>query len=154
MKEITVGEFLQKFENPFQTVIVSEESTILEILETMIAEEEERIVYVVDSENRLQGVISTGKLARHFFHEEIAPESGFNPSLNILQYLTAEHAKDIMDRDVVCCTEDETLESAIAKMFGKSVKKTIPVVDSEMHILDALNIISIMEVRLNENSTP
>ena len=154
MKKITVGEFLQKFENPFQTVIVGEGNTILEVLEKMLTEKEERVVYVVDEDNRLQGIITTGKLAQHFFHEEISPSRGFHPSSSILHYLTAEQAKDIMERDVVYCTEEETLESAVAKMFGKRVKKTIPVVDNEMHIVDALNIITIMEYNLNDHDAP
>lgn len=147
---MTVGEFLNKYRNPYKTVLISEESTIQEVLEVMIAQGEERTVYVVDAEETLRGVITTGKLAEHFFHEEIAPQSGFSPSSNIIHYLTAEHAKDIMDRDIIFCTREETLESAIAKMFGKRVKKTIPVVDDSMHVIDTLNIISIMEARLAE----
>ncbi|MEA3374282.1 MAG: CBS domain-containing protein [Campylobacterota bacterium] len=154
MKKITVREFLQKFENPFRTVIVNESNTILEVLKKMLTEKEERVVYVVDAKNTLQGIITTGKLAQHFFHEEISPSCGFHPSSSILHYLTAEHAKDIMERDVVYCTEDETLEEARRKMFGKTVKKTIPVVDSEMHIIDALNIITIMEYGLNGHDIP
>ena len=36
-------------------------------------------------------------------------------------------------------------------MLGKNVKKIIPVVDSEMRIVDALNIITLMEFDLNGN---
>ncbi len=154
MKKISVGEFLQQFKNPFRTVIVNEDDTILEVLEKMTAQEEERLVYVVDADNRLQGIISAGKLARHFFHEEIAPECGFSPSSSILNYLTAEHARDIMDRNIIYCTQDETLEEARGKMLGKTVKKVIPVVDSDMHVVDALNIITIMEFDLNGNGIP
>jgi CBS domain-containing protein len=148
MRNGTVGEFLQKHENPFNLVFVHEDESIADVLKKMILSKEERLVYVVDEKKRLQGVISTGRLMQHLFHEKIAPESGFSPSANILQYLTAEHAKDIMDIDIVYCKKEESLESALRKMFGKHSKKVIPVVDDEMHVIDALNVISLMEFTL------
>lgn len=148
MREITVKAFLERFENPFGTVIVHEDDTIEEVLAKMIAENEERIVFVVDEENRLKGVITAGRLARHVMHEEVSPSRGFLPAPSIIHYLTAEHAKDIMDKDVVYCKEEELLEEAFAKMYGKKIDKTIPVVDDEMHIVNSLNIISIIAFRL------
>jgi CBS-domain-containing membrane protein len=65
-----------------------------------------------------------------------------------LHYLTAEHAKDIMDRDIVYCKKEDSLEEALAKMLGKHSKKVIPVVDDQMHVIDALNVISLMELSL------
>jgi CBS domain-containing protein len=152
MLEITVREFLQRYENPFRTVIVHEGDTIGEILAKMIERNEERIVFVADEQNRLKGIITAGTLARHVMHEEISPNRGFLPASSIIHYLTAEHARDIMDKDVVYCKEEEPLEEAFAKMFGKKIDKTIPVVDDEMHIVDSLNIISIIAFRLKNGS--
>lgn len=148
MRNGTVGEFLQQHKNPFGLVFVREDESIEDVLKKMMLCKEERLVYVVDSKKRLQGVISTGRLMQHLFHEKVAPESGFSPSANILQYLTAEHAKDIMDTDIVYCKKEESLESTLGKMFGKHSKKVLPVVDDEMHVIDALNIISLMESAL------
>jgi CBS domain-containing protein len=152
MGEITVKEFLQRYENPFRTVIVRESDTIAEILAKMIEQNEERVVYVADEENRLKGIITAGTLARHVMHEEISPSKGFLPASSIIHYLTAEHARDIMVKDVVYCKADEPLEEAFAKMFGKKIDKTIPVVDDEMRIVDSLNIISIIAFRLKKGS--
>jgi CBS domain-containing protein len=148
MRSGSVGEFLQTYKNPFALVFVHEDETIADVLKKMILSKEERLVYVVDAKQRLQGIISTGRLVQHLFHEKIAPESGFSPSANILHYLTAEHAKDIMDRDIVYCKKEDSLEEALAKMLGKHSKKVIPVVDDQMHVIDALNVISLMELSL------
>lgn len=149
MKQGSVGEFLKTCTNPFETVFVYEEDTISDVLKKMLAYKEERLVCVLDPEDRLKGVISVGKLVRHIFNEEISPENGFTPSANILHYLTAEYAKDIMDTDVVLCTMDESLESAQSKMLVKRTKKIIPVVDEDMHVINVLNIVSLMELKLN-----
>ena len=149
MKEGSVGAFLEICNNPFKMVFVHEDDTIAEVLKKMLKYEEERLVCVLDAKERLKGVISVGKLIRHLFNEEITPENGFTPSANILHYLTAECAKDIMDTDVVSCTMDESLESAKAKMLSKRTKKIIPVVDEQMHVINVLNIVSLMELKLN-----
>lgn len=149
MKKGSVGAFLQECKNPFKIVFVYEDDSISEVLKKMVLHEEERLVYVLNRDEKLKGVISMGKLVRHLFNEEVAPENGFTPSANILHYLTAETAKDIMDTDVISCTKEESLESATTKMLSKHVKKIIPVVDEEMHVVDTLNIISLMELKLS-----
>lgn len=145
MKEITVGAFLQSFENPFRAVVVKESDTIRSVVETMIANKEERGVYVVDENARLSGIISVGSLTRHIMHEEVSPHTGFTPAANILHYLTAEHAGDIMECDVISCSMDELLSTVAAKMSGKKLFKMLPVVDGEGHIVDLLNILDMLE---------
>lgn len=137
--------------NPYKTVFVYEDDTISEVLKKMIQMQEERLVCVLDSDERLKGIISVGKLSRYIFNEEITPENGFTPSANILHYLTAQTAKDIMDTDVISCTKDESLESAKSKMLTKHVKKIIPVVDDDMHVIDTLNIVTLMELELSQS---
>ena len=149
MKPVNVGEFLKSIDIPFHAVKVSETATLQEVTAALLEAREQRCAYVVDGEGRLCGVISVGQLARHLLHEEIAPSCGFAPSTDILHYLTAEHARDIMERDIVCCRLDETLDAAARKMLGKKIYKSLPVVDDAMHLVDTLSIVSILEFGLN-----
>jgi CBS domain-containing protein len=148
MKSITVGAFLKSFENPYRVVTVQEDATLQEVLEKMLECREQRGVFVVDAEGRLKGAISVGNLARHLLHEGVSPVGGFTPSKDILRYLTAELAGDIMDHDLVYCTQEEMLEAVSAKMLGKKLYKTIPVLDEAMHLVDVVSIISILEYGL------
>ncbi len=145
MKDITVEAFLQSFENPFQPVVVNEGATIMDVVKTMVEHKEERAVFVVDDDGRLRGVISAGRLARHIVHEEVSPHTGFLPSANILHYLTAEHARDIMECNVLSCRMDELLSTATGRMFGKTIYKMLPVVDEEGQILGLLNVLDILD---------
>jgi CBS domain-containing protein len=154
MKSVTVGEFLKRFENPFEAVTVEETATLQEAMEMLLRHHEERSLFVLDEAKHVTGVISVGTLARHLLHEEVAPPSGFSPSTTILTYLTAERAKDIMTREVVCCTMDDTIESVAKKMLGKPLYKMLPVVDEAMHLIDVISIISILEFGVkNDNES-
>jgi CBS domain-containing protein len=148
MKAMTVGAFLKSFQNPYKAVTVPVDATLQEVLNKMLECREQRSVFVVDGEGRLIGVISVGTLARHLLHEGVSPTAGFTPSTDILRYLTAELAGDIMDRDMVYCTREEMLEAVSAKMLGKKLYKTIPVLDETMHLVDVVSVISILEYAL------
>lgn len=145
MKAITVGRFLKQTDVPYEAVTVREDASLREVLETMLGHREQRSAFVVDGNGALQGVISLGALARHFIHEGIAPQNGFSPSTDILHYLTAENAADIMNREVVFCTEDESLQSAAKKMLGHQVFKILPVLDAERHIVGVLTLLDLLE---------
>jgi len=115
-------------------------------LDTMLRAREERSVFVTDDAGTLKGVISLGALARHFMHEGVAPQAGFSPSTDILHYLTAENARDIMQTDVASCTMDEPLESAAGKMLGERVFKLLPVLDERRRIVAVLSLVNLLEV--------
>lgn len=149
MKTMSVGEFLERFESPYEAVTVHEKATLSEVMETMLSHHEQRSVFVIDKEGVLKGVIAVGTLARHLLHEGIAPSRGFSPSTAILHYLTAECAGDIMDTTVHSCMMEETLEEAMGKMLGRKLYKTLPVLDAEGHIVALLSVISILEFGLN-----
>lgn len=145
-----IEEFLNAYKNPFVTVFVNENDTIIYVLQMMKENREDRLVYVLNSSKALVGIISMGKLARHVFHEEITPSSGFLPSSNILDYLRTNLAKDIMETDLVTCILADSVESLKEKMLTKEIKKMIPVVDEQMHVIGSISIITLMEYILKE----
>jgi CBS domain-containing protein len=152
MKNVSVGTFLEQNGFPQEAVTVKEDATLREVMDTMLRSGEERSVFVVDDEGVLKGVISLGALARHFMHEEIAPQNGFSPATDILHYLTAEDAKDIMTREVSYCTMEDPLEEAAHKMLGRQVYKLLPVLDEAHRIVAVLNLISLLEFALDEEA--
>ena len=149
MKAISVGRFLETIENPSLPVTVNENASLQEVTDVMVRRCEQRSVFVTDDEGRLVGVIAMGELSRHLIHEGVSPHGGFSPSSAILHYLTAENAGDIMNRNVVACTPDESLEEAVNKMVGKRIYKSLPVVDGEKRIVGLLGILSVLEFRLD-----
>lgn len=149
MKRITVGQFLNSFENPYSAVTVNKKDPLQSVMTVMLRHHEQRSVFVVDDAGSLSGVISVGELTRHLLHEGVAPHKGFSPSSAILHYMTAENAGDIMDRNVHYCTLDEPLEEAVKKMIGKKIYKSLPVVDEAHRIVDLLSILSVLEFGLN-----
>lgn len=153
MKDMTVAEFLKKHKNPFETITVKANDEIFEVIEKMVNKKEERSVYVLDEKDQMIGIITAGKIARHFFHGEISPQRGFSPSLDILHYLTAESAKDIMNKDFVYCADKEPLEKAIEKMFSKKIYKSMPVLNDKMQITGSLNIIAVIEFLIEEGES-
>ena len=150
MKQMSVGAFLRRIDFPYEAVTVREEATLQEVMEEMLRHREQRSVFVVDGEGVLKGVIAVGTLARHFMHEGVAPQDGFSPATDILHYLTAEYAGDIMSPDVVYCTMDEPLEQAAHKMLGRQVYKLLPVLDEQRRIVAVLDLISLLEFALAE----
>jgi len=145
MKAVTVGTFLKQAGYPYEAVTVREDATLQEVLDAMLRHREQRSVFVVDETGVLKGVISLGALARHFMHEGIAPAGGFAPSTDILHYLTAENAGDIMNADVAFCTPDEPLEAAAQKMLGHQVYKMLPVLDEGRRIVAVLSLVALLE---------
>jgi len=150
MKSVSVGTFLEQIDVQKEAVTVREEATLREVLDKMLRSGEERSVFVVDGEGVLKGVISLGALARHFVHEGIAPQDGFSPATDILHYLTAEDARDIMTKEVAYCTMDEPLEAAAHKMLGREVYKLLPVLDEAQRIVGVLDLTSVLEFALGE----
>lgn len=145
METMTVGTFLRRFDAACEAVTVKEDASLKAVLEAMLRHGEERSVFVVDETGALKGEISLGVLARHFVHEEIAPQTGFSPSTEILHYLTAETARDIMHADVVSTTMDEPLETAAKKMLGSRVYKLLPVLDTSGRIVAVLSLVNLLE---------
>jgi CBS domain-containing protein len=150
MKAVTVGMFLERSKTPYGAVTVHRDASLREILDTMLRHGEERAVFVVDDAGALAGVVSLGALARHVMHEGIAPQNGFSPATDILHYLTAENAADIMETEVVCCSLDDPLEDVRQKMLSRKVYKVLPVVDASYRIIGALNLIALLEASLAE----
>lgn len=148
MDNITVGEFLEKTEKIFNTVTVNEDENIRDIIEKMIKNRVDRVVYVVDEENKIKGVISLGNLARHYCSEGIFQSKSIYPSAGIIHHLTAETAKDIMITTFFSVKLSDNLDEILNKMVKYKILKVIPVLDEENRVVSSLDILDIIEYKL------
>ncbi len=148
MSNLTVGEFLEKTEKVFNTVTINENENIKEIIEKMIDNRVDRVVYVVDEENKIKGIISLGDLARHYCSERICQSKSIYPSPGIIHHLTAETAKDIMITKFFSVKFSDNLDEILNKMVKYKILKVIPVLDEEDRVISSLDILDIIEYKL------
>ena len=120
--------------------LINQKANIEEIVTAMIHFEHSRFLYVVDNDEKLTGTISWGLLARHIFSSRHEPQ--IHPRF-IMSMITAEAAKDIMQKNPVFTTEDELVETLLKKMIRSNVKE-IPVLDNEERVIANLTIVDLL----------
>lgn len=125
--------------------LIPEKATIKEVVDAMTSFEHSRLVYVVDDEGRLTGTISLGLLARHVFSSSHEPQ--IHPRL-LIDMITAETAKDIMQKNTVVATEEEEVGSVLRRMLGANVKE-IPVLDREKRVSADITIVDLLRFLFN-----
>lgn len=153
MDHLTVGEFLKKVNKVFTTVTVREDENLNDIIEKMIVNKVDRVVYVVDAENRIRGIISLGDLARHYFSQGVYQSKSLYPSAGIINLLTAEKAGDIMKTNYFSVRLSDGLDEIITKMIKYMLVKVIPVLDEEDRIVSSLDILDIIEYKIRGEGT-
>ena len=148
MGNLTVGQFLKQTEKVFNTVTVKEDENIRDIIEKMIKNRVDRVVYVVDREKKIKGVISLGDLARHYCSKGISQSKSLYPSMDIIHHLTAETAKDLMKTEFFSVKLNDNLDEILNKMVKFRTLKVIPVLDDEDRVVSSLDILDIIEFKL------
>lgn len=120
--------------------LAREEDAIAEVLEKMLKHPHSRLIYVVDENDRCQGVISLGTLIRHLF------SSSFEPAVHarfVIPMITAETAKHIMDTGVIYATEEDEVEPLIKKMVKAAIKE-IPILDETKRIVGDVTMLDLL----------
>jgi CBS domain-containing protein len=125
--------------------LIHEKATIKEVVDAMTSFEYSRLIYVVDDEGRLTGTISLGLLARHVFSPSHEPQ--IHPR-HLIDMITVETAKDIMQKNTLVATEEEAVGSVLKRMIGANVKE-IPVLDSEKRVVADITIVDLLRSLFN-----
>lgn len=120
--------------------LINENADIKDVVNVMISFEPRRIIYVVDDEKKLAGLISLGILARHVFSPSHEPQ--IHPRF-LIDMITAETAKDIMKRKTVVATENEEAGMVLKKMIRTNVHE-MPVVDDEKRVVADITLIDLL----------
>ena len=125
--------------------LIQEKANIEEVIDTMIRFQHSRLLYVVDDDKKLTGTISLGLLARHVFSASHEPQ--IHPRF-LIHMITAETAKDIMQKNPVVTTEEEKVEVVLRRMIRTNAKE-IPVLDKEKRVVADLTMVDLLKFLLN-----
>ena len=125
--------------------LIHEKANIEEVIDAMIRFEHSRLLYVVDDDGKLTGTISLGRLIRHVFPTTYEPQ--IHPRC-IINMITAETAKDIMQKNPTVTTDEEKVEEVLRRMIMSNAKE-IPVLDKEKRVVADLTMVDLFNFLLN-----
>ncbi|MCD6173663.1 MAG: CBS domain-containing protein [Sulfurimonas sp.] len=92
---------MEESNNNFSAITINQDMIIAKTMDTIITNNIKSIIYVVDNQNKIQGFISVGNIAKHIYYGNISPSTSLFPASSILHYLTAEFVKDIMNKNFI-----------------------------------------------------
>ena len=120
--------------------LIHEDADIKEVVNAMIHHECNRLLYVVDSNEKLTGVISLRILSRHVFSSSHEPQ--IHPRF-LISMITAKKAKDIMQKNTIVATEEEKVKQVLKRMIRTGVED-IPVLNKEKRIIADLTLADLL----------
>ncbi len=126
---------------------VKKDADAMTIAKAIVKDPKTRSVYVVDSDNKLLGIIPVINFAQYLFYEYVPDEFLYYKAVMPVEEITAE---DIM-LPPVYVKEEDSLDTAFQKMFSENLKE-LPVVDDEMHVIGDLNILELVIAWIKKNS--
>lgn len=101
-----------------------------------------RLLYVVDKEQKLLGVISTGNLARNILIHQMGAHMD---NLRLMHAITAETAADFIDRPLMTAYLSETIEPILKRMVEANIKE-VPILDNQGHLIGDLTLVDILHI--------
>lgn len=125
---------------PREIPIIDWNSHIDDVIRVMADFIHTRLVYAVDEEKRLKGMISVGSLLRHIYPHHY--EGKIHPH-GILRSITAETARHIMEKCSITTTPEESVDKVLRRMARSGVKE-VPVLDKEGYIIGDITAIDLM----------
>lgn len=128
-------------------LIVQDDSSMEEIMDTMIRSKHSRTLYVVDPEGQLRGAISLRTLVKHAFARSHEPQ--IHPRF-LMHMITAETARDIMQEKPAFATEEEEVGRVLKRMVESGVEE-IPIVDVEKKVVGHVTMVDLIEFLLSPN---
>ncbi len=137
----TVMELVQEV-NQRHLAQVSPQAGIKEIINAFAKAEHSRLVYVVDNNKRLTGIISLGNLTKHLLFHFNGAEID---NTHLLSMATSETAADFIDRPVISAHLAETIEPVLKRMLAVGIKE-IPVLDDQEQLVGDLTLVDILNI--------
>jgi CBS-domain-containing membrane protein len=124
-------------------VKVHEEDLIYQAVEKIAADRETLIACVVDSDDKLKGIITPREVLKTVEVREFETvRYPFFAGAEILGLLTSKYAKDMMSAPI-SVQEDDEVEKAINIMLDAGFYE-VPVVDQEGRVLGEINYVTII----------
>lgn len=125
--------------------LISQESSVEEAIQTISRFPHSRLLYVIDDDGKLTGILSLENLVRHFFPRSHEPQ--VHPR-QLISMITTETAKDIMERHPIFASEEESVDLVLKRMIGKNVKE-IAVLDKEKRPIGDVTMIDLLNFLIN-----
>lgn len=120
---------------------VWESSDINQVIKVAASFPHTRLVYVIDEQKKLLGVITMGSLMRHLypFHykEKIHPR-------DILRNISVEKASHLMSSGNISASPEDAVDD-ILKLMAKTGAKELAVADSDGHIVADITLIDLLK---------
>ena len=135
-----VGDFLKEAK-PRHVPKVRDQAGVSELIEAFVQSDHSRIVYVVDDQERLKGIISLGNLVRHFFFHY---HDTHIDSRHLISMAVSETAKDFMHENALVARVTDDVEDVLKRMIKNNVKE-IAILDSENRVIADLTIIDLLK---------
>jgi CBS domain-containing protein len=135
-----ISDFLEKLQQR-NIPKVNEDASLSEILDAFVDSDYSRIVYVVDNQERLKGIISLGNLIRHVFF--LYHDTDIS-SRHLISMAVSETAKDLMLEKTLFALTSDDVESVLKRMIKHNVKE-IAILDDEKRIIADLTMIDLLE---------
>ena len=127
--------------------VVEENAPLKEIAIRILEDPKTRTVYVVNSQNKLIGIIPVMELIQYIYARYLPDE--FRLYRIPMRVSVGSVAKDIM-LPPIWVKKEESITSALRKMFKNGVQE-LPVVNESMEIVGDLNILELIEAWLKAN---
>ena len=135
-----VADFLKE-SKPRNVPKVKEQAGVSELIEAFVQSDHSRIVYVVDDQERLKGIISLGNLVRHFFFHY---HDTHIDSRHLISMAVSETAKDFMHENALVARATDEVEDVLKQMIKNNIKE-IAILDSQKRVIADLTIIDLLE---------
>ena len=138
-KRTLVGELVSQLQAR-DLPLVAPEAEMEELVERLAKFRHNRLLYVVDENNRLLGTISLGILLRHY----CAPSHEPRAHTRVLMHMiTVERASEMMQKHPLVTTVDEEVGLILKRMIHGNVKE-VPVLDDQKRIIADLTIVDLL----------
>ena len=135
-----VADFLEE-SKPRHVPKVKEQDGVSELIDAFVQSDHSRIIYVVDDQERLKGIISLGNLVRHFFFHY---HDTHIDSRHLISMAVSETAKDFMHENALVAQVTDDVEDVLKRMIKNNVKE-IAIVDSDHRVIADLTIIDLLK---------
>jgi CBS domain-containing protein len=135
-----VANFLKE-SKPRNVPKVKENAGVSELIEAFVQSDHSRILYVVDDQERLKGIISLGNLVRHFFFHY---HDTHIDSRHLVSMAVSETAKDFMYENALVALITDEIEDVLKRMIENNIKE-IAILDSRKRVIADLTIIDLLK---------
>jgi CBS domain-containing protein len=133
---------------------VQPNTVIIDLVKTFTENPASLVIFVVDKDDKLLGLISRKMIFQTVFSQHIKSDK---PIRLLFKLLTAEVAGEIMITEIVTTTPEESIDDLIKKMVQHNFYQ-IPLVDSSGHLLGLVSAWRLLQIWLlneeNKSRTP